>query len=248
MPLSFSFKAAGGASTGWRDAAQQHASAYAAQSETRIARVHTAAMRTVIAGYKAELQADVAAGGFYNAARLAKTWRGVVYPSSTASMEPAGLIWTKAGAIIDAFTYGETIVAHNARFLAIPTGPAKAIVRRLNADVARGAGRDAGGRFQRQASYVERVAQELGVKLEVHVDPRTGRGVIVAPGVRLKGSLFRRAGKTVRQAASGDTVLFLLVRQATLKRRIRGRELLAEFGQRFPADIAAAIAAEIDRS
>lgn len=41
--------------------------------------------------------------------RLAKTWRGEVYPKGGTSLGPAGFVWSKAPAIVDAFSRGVTI-------------------------------------------------------------------------------------------------------------------------------------------
>lgn len=57
--------------------------------------------------------------------RLARTVRSRVYPQGQDSVDAAGLVWTKAPRIIDAYARGATIVARNgAKFLAIPTAAA----------------------------------------------------------------------------------------------------------------------------
>lgn len=212
-------------------------------AEGAIAESNTAGLRRVIGGYKAQLQDDVARSGMVNAARLAKIWRGVVYPQSGASLSPAGYVKAGSGPVgsasrqsaallVDAFELGVTIRARGSRFLAIPVGPAKAIVRRLN--LARNRTRDSSGRFSDEAGMVQRVAQALGLpKLEARIDVGLKAGILFAPGINLNDR-----NRRLRRPA--DTILFILVPQATLRKRFRGRALLAELQQAFPADFGAA--------
>ena len=237
MAIGLTFESDGTASTfsgSLRAAVQRQAKT----AEGVIAEANTAAMRSVVRGYTDQLQADIAGSGMTNAARLAKTWQGRAYPDpGRASLSPGGYVFNRAELIVDAFTLGVTITAAGGRFLAIPVGPAKAIVRRLNLAANR---TRVDGRFADEAGTVQRVAQALSVpKLELRIDRRLGAGVLVAPGHNLND----RARRFKRTA---DTVLFILVKQATLKRRMRGRELLAELEARFPADFAAAAQVELD--
>lgn len=201
-----------------------------------LAEVYTDAMRALMEHYKEVLRADVVAGGFYNALKLSKTWRATTYPArGKPSINPAGWIATKAVDIIEAFTLGVTITAPAGHFLAIPVGPAKEIVRRFQRDVARspidgGLGRSAAGKYAELGSHVQQVAAALGVeKLDLRLNPQTGRGVLVAGGRSLtKGGKDRSSGP--------ETVLFILVRQATLKKRMQGLALLADLQRSFPED------------
>jgi hypothetical protein len=203
----------------------------------QIAAVHTGAIQDIVKKDVGLLRADIQAGGFVNAVRLSKTWQGRSYPSrGKVSMEPAGYISTNAATIIDAFTLGLTIHAHDAQYLAVPEGPAKAVVRRLNQ--ASNRSRTASGQFADEAGTVQRVAAALGVdRLEARIDKATGRGVLVAAGRRLT-----RTGRGTKTRGD-DTVLFVLVRQATLKTRIQGRALLANLQARAPGDLDDAIVA-----
>jgi hypothetical protein len=217
-----------GASGGLAEAMKRELARRAAEAEAEIGRANTAAARVVMRQYLQELREDIASGGFVNAQRLSKTWRGKVYPDHKDAIAPALFALNKAAEIIAAFELGMTIRARSRRYLAIPVGPAVAIVRRLNRPANRS--RDASGRFIDEADKVMRVAAALGVDhLEAHFN-RTGHGVLVAPGQHLT-----RTGRVSRRSGP-DTVLFILLPQATLHRRIRGRALLANFDRRFGTD------------
>lgn len=204
----------------------------------RVARAYTGAMKSVADKGKAELRADIAAGGFYRAGSFAKTWHVQVQPGQDV-MDPAAFFWNKAGVLLDAFSDGVTIHVKNRDFLAIPQGPAKAIVRRLNQ--AGNRSRSGFGRFAREENPVARVEAELGVKLVAVVNQATGRGVLVAAtAVKLTPG-----GRKAKRQTGANTVLFALVRQATLKKRIKGRALLAEIKGRFPSEIVGEIASKL---
>lgn len=206
----------------------------AAEAKAEIATANTAAARTVLKTYLDELREDIASGGFLNAQRLSKTWRGKVYPDHKDAIAPALFAMNKAAEIVTAFELGLTIRANRRRLLAIPVGPAVAIVRRLNRPANRS--RDPSGRFIDEGDKVARVAAALGVPHLVAHFNKAGRGVLVAPGQRLT-----RTGR-VSKLSGPDTVLFILLPQATVRRRIRGRALLASFDQRFGADFEDALA------
>ena len=237
MPFRSTLSVDGG-SGDFPSSAAQGFDVAAKNAETRIAIAHTAAIRVLMKQDVAKLRADVAGGGFYNGVKLSRTWQGRVYPTGKPSAEAAGYIVNRAATIIDAFALGVTITVVNAKYLAIPEGPAKAIVRRLNQ--AQNRTRDAFGRFDEESGTVMRVARALGVaKLEARIDKGTGRGVLVAVGK----SITRTGKMSAAKGARPDTVLFALVRAATLKQRIRGRALLAELQASAPADFDAALLA-----
>lgn len=201
------------------------------------------AMNRVVEAGKGRLRADVIAGGFHNAGALSKTWRGNVYPSSKNSLEVAGWLYTRAGLIIDAFETATVIkVRGNAQFLAIPQGPAKAIVRRLQAQKKKGLrGRNSWGRFEKDDSYVEQVATALGVDLVPVIAPDRQTGVLIA-----KTQLtLTPTGKAAKNQNRSATVLFALTKTATLRKRVRGRALLEEIASHFPGDFAQALAGEL---
>ena len=198
------------------------------------------AMNQVVETGKGRLRADIVAGGFHKGQALSKTWRGSTYPRSKDSLEVAGWLTTKIGLLIDVFDTGTVIrVAGNQQFLAIPLGPAKAIVRRLHRQRMRGlTGRNAWGRFEKAGGYTEQVAQMLGVDLQPIIAPDRQSGVLVAANELTLTS----TGKAAKNQARAATPLFALVKIATLKKRIQGRALLQEIERGFPADFARALA------
>ena len=184
-----------------------------AKEEKRLATAATKAASDVLKAYLGELRADVRGTGFHNASALANTWRGRVYPSGGVSVSPAVYIWNRAAEIVDAFSMGLTITAGGGRYFAIPVGPAVAIVGSLPRS------RDVAGRFANESAKVDRVAQALGVALHYVPDRRGG------------GTLQDRKG----------TVLFVLVRSFTPPKRMRGRQLLQSFNERFAGDFERAL-------
>lgn len=201
------------------------------------------AMNRVVEAGKGRLRADIVAGGFHNAVALSKTWRGNTYPSAKNSLEVAGWIYTRASLIIDAFSMSTVIkVSGNAQFLAIPQGPAKAIVRRLQQQKKKGLiGRNAWGKFEKDDSYVDQVASALGVDLIPIIAPDRQSGVLIAAD----GKTLTPTGRDARNQNRAATVLFTLSKTATLKKRIKGRALLDEIRSHFPSDFAQALAGEL---
>ena len=200
------------------------------------------AMSRVVEAGKGRLRQDIIDGGFHNARALANTWRGNAYPRDKNSLDVAGWIWTRAGLLISAFEEGTVIkVAGNAQFLAIPLGPAKAIIRRLQKQKRKGLiGRDAWGRFSKDDSYVEQVASALGVDLQPIIAPDRQTGVLVAADRR---TLTKTGLDSKNQRKA--TPLFALAKTATLRRRIRGQALLTEILNNFPDDFVHALMGEL---
>lgn len=201
------------------------------------------AMNRVVEAGKGRLRADIIDGGFHNARMLASTWQGRTYPRDRNSLDVAGWLYTRAKKLIEVFETATTIkVAGNAQFLAIPLGPAKAIVRRLQQQKKKGLiGRDSFGRFTRDDSYVEQVARALGVDLVPIIAPDRLTGVLVAAN-NLTLTPTGRAAKGQQKAA---TPLFALAKTATLKKRIKGKALLDEILSNFPNDFVHALAGEM---
>lgn len=208
------------------------------------------AMDHVVQAGKGRLRADVVAGGFHQGLALSKTWRGQTYPRAKNSLDVAGFFHTKAGVLIDAFEMGVTIrVGSGAKFLAVPTAPAKAIIRRLRKAKMRGpreggTGRDAFGRYTKDDSYVEQVAAALNVDL-VPILARDGSGGVL---VAANDVTLTRTGREARNQARRATPLFVLTKTATLRRRIKGRAILGEIQRNFPGDFAQALAGELPAS
>jgi len=211
-----------------------------------LAQAYTRAMdRGVTKPGKAKLRADIIQGGFENAVKLSKTWRATTYPKSAkGSLEPTAYFVNRAQVIIDAFEQGATIRPNGASFLAIPVGEAKAIVRKLNRQVAGGKdgfGRNFFGRFTQLGNPVERVAAALGVTLVAIVAPDGKTGVLVADN----GLRVTKTGRISKRQTGEATVLFVLVREAHLSKRIQGRAVLDEMLRNFEGGFAAALMQEL---
>lgn len=203
------------------------------------------AMDRVVQAGKGRLRADIVAGGFHQGAALSKTWRAYAYPRAKNSLDVAGYFFTKAGTIIDAFEMGVTIRANGKTFLAVPTAPAKAIIRRRWNSVKRGeTGRDAFGRIEKQDDYVAQVAAVLNTELIAIYSPDGSGGVLVAAN----DVTLTRTGREAKNQARRATPLFVLTKTATLRRRIKGRAILEEIQRNFPGDFAQALAGELPPS
>ena len=143
-----------------------------------LATAYPRAMKTgVVEPGKKALRASIEATGFYRAGSLAKTWRAYAYPGNGESLDPAGMFVSRAGLIVDAFEGGVTIRGRNAKYIAVPQGPAKAIVHRLN----QAGNRTRDGRFfGKEDGTVDRVAKALGTDLVPIMNRDGTQGVLVA--------------------------------------------------------------------
>jgi hypothetical protein len=81
------------------------------------ARAVTRSIKAETDALKLELRGQVTGAGL--GARLANTWRGKVYPEGRESLGSAGIVWTKAPSIIDAFERG-ALIRGRTGWLAIP--------------------------------------------------------------------------------------------------------------------------------
>jgi hypothetical protein len=155
-------------------------------------------VRQATDGLKNELRGQVTGAGLGE--RLAKSWRGELYPKGGMSINAAGFVYTKAQQIIGAFAYGVTIRSKQGRFLAIPT---PYVTRRQNKKIT-------------PADFAE-----AGIQLR-YVPPQGNRrvGLLVADDFRVtsKGKA-RVASDRAKKTGRGLTtvVMFILVPQAALK-------------------------------
>ncbi len=198
-------------------------------TEGDIARSVTAAMRQATEGLKSDLRADVVDAGLGQ--RLANTWRGKTFPESGASIEAAAFVWSKAPNIVDAFDRGVTIRSRHGFWLAIPTPAAGATG--LAATGARR--RITPGGFERRT----------GMRLRFVY--RRGRpSLLVADNARLSKSGLARpnTGRTrggavyTRLAGRSTVVVFILVPQVTLRKRLNVEDAAVRWAERVPALIA----------
>jgi hypothetical protein len=234
----FNLKVDGALATDLALATQERVMDHSEAGIRQMSRSHSLAMGAVVKRYTGRLQDDVAASGVTNARRLSKTWRGMKMPRNKDTMEPAGWFWNKAGTIIDVLTNGAEITVRNRKFLAIPVGPAKTIIRRYLRRVANSSrdsmvGRDIDGRYEGLGGAVAIVARDLGVP-ELEMRPDAKGFVLVAPGRSLT-----RTGRA-RRRSEGDTVLFVLRRRARVRGgRMRGEGLIPELRKTFELDFVA---------
>lgn len=190
-----------------------------AGTEGAIARSVTAAMRQVTEGLKSDLRADVIDSGLGQ--RLANTWRGKTFPESGASIAAAAFVWSKAPSIVDAFDRGITIRSRHGFWLAIPT-PAAGKTG-LNPTGARK--RITPGGWERRT----------GMRLRF-VYRRGQPSLLVADEARMtkRGLAVKSRGKTGRVTA----VIFSLVPQVTLRKRLDVAAAASRWAARVPALIA----------
>ena len=143
--------------------------------------------------------------------RLAKTWRGKVYPGARVeTFEPAGVIWSKAPHIVRAFSEGRPIRSKaSGGWLAIPTDLAPPTRKR-------------GARRKRMS--MEDFLEEFGMdSLRVFAPPGRGRRVLYAvadKGFR-RGRGKRGGGRTTRvkgKIKAEPLLMYVLVKQVRLRR------------------------------
>ncbi|OYD82500.1 DUF6441 family protein [Azospirillum brasilense] len=169
-----------------------------------------AAVRSVSEQLQAELRAQVRSAGL--GVGLEKAWRLDLYPKSgRKTLRPAGLIYSKATRLHDAFDAGESVRAKGGKWLAIPLEAAKqaGLDRRKPRP---GATRT--GPVPAKWSNVEAAEKRFGPLRFVPIGGG-GRALLVADG-KARGDTLARGGA----GRATSIPLFLLVRQT------RGRKLL----------------------
>lgn len=172
-----------------------------AETEKDIERAVTSGMRDAADGLKQDLRDDVVAAGLGE--RLARTWRGKTFPEAGESLEAAAYVWSKAPKIIDAFDRGVTIRSRDGFWLAIPTAAAGP----------RGIG--ASGRSAR----ITPGGWERRTGLRLRFVYRRGQpSLLVADGARLNSK--GRAAANRRKTGQASVIVFILVPQVTLKKRL----------------------------
>jgi hypothetical protein len=188
-------------------------------TEQAIETAVTAGIRDATTGLKDALRQDVVAAGLGQ--RLSRTWRGRTYPETGASMEAAAFIWSKAPKIVDAFDRGVVIRSKSGFWLAIPTAAAGP---RGISSTGRAARITPGGWERR-----------TGMRLRfVH---RRGRPLLlVADNARIntKG----RAVLNRRKSGQATAVIFLLVPQVSLRKRLDIDSAARNWAGRVPSLIA----------
>ncbi|MTW18348.1 hypothetical protein GJ689_19280 [Rhodoplanes serenus] len=167
----------------------------------------------------AALRADVVGAGLGE--RLARTWRGRTYPEHGTSMEAAAFVWSKASKLVDAFDRGVTIRSRDGFWLAIPTSAAGA----------RGIG-SGGRRVRITPGGWER---RTGMRLRF-VYRRRGPSLLVADNARLNKRGL--AAPNRRKSGQATVVVFLLVPQVRLRKRLNVDAIAQRQAERVPSLIA----------
>jgi phage major head subunit gpT-like protein len=205
--------------------------------EKSLARISSRAIRQSGARLRARLQVDTTTA---LGPKVANAWRFAAYPPVGDSARAAGLVYTRAPNIIDAFNRGAEIrPSHGQKYLAIPT----ANVRKQ------------GGQKDNPRSF-----EEAGIKLRF-VPARGGRPALLvsdedfrstARGVTFR-NLSKRTGKRIGRAVF--TVFFILVPMVRMRKLLdldrRAREaetdLVSQWGQAAQAlDYSAPAAPALD--
>lgn len=170
-------------------------------------------------GLKTELRTQVTSAGL--GPRLARTWRGQVYPKGEDSIRAAGLVWSKAPGIIRIYEDGATIRSKSGFFLAIPTAAA---------------GRYGdGGRKITPGGWERRTGQRLRF-----VYRRRGPSLLVADGMRARtgkrGGFSRASASALRTGRGLVTVpMFILVPQVTVRKRLEVAGAAERWVSRLPS-------------
>ena len=153
--------------------------------------------------------------------RLARTWRGKVFPEAGESVEAAAYVWSKAPKLIDAFDRGVTIRSARGFWLAIPTSAAGARGRGPNGR----ASRITPGGWERRT----------GMRLRF-VYRKRGPSLLVADAARLNTRGLAAANR--RKTGYSTVVVFLLVPQVMLKKRLNIDAIARRQAARVPTLIA----------
>ena len=192
--------------------------------ETEIGRAEiavTAAVREATTGLKNRMRAQVTATGL--GTRLARTWRGDLYPQRGRSLHAAGEVYTKAEKILSGFEEGTVIRSKDGFWLAIPTP-------------------NAPKRVMGQKVTPGNLERARGIRLQF-VYRKHGPSLLVANQMRASYSRktgeirgFRKASQRARDTGRGLTsvVMFWLVPQVKMPKRIRFDSEAAKWHRKLP--------------
>lgn len=215
------------------------------QYETdRVKSAATRALKDVVDEVKESLRAQTRAAGFSD--RLAMTWQSQVYPKDRDSLGAAGIVYSKAPEIIEAFETGATIKGRNSRYLAIPLPPAREARRATERTLASGKTKRVNERFS-PSNWDEARFGPL------RLVPRGNKpALLVADGLRARKSgksggftkaRARKETKTRGSFTSLDGItsvpMFVLVRAVKMQKRLDVESAMRPAVRRLPAAIAA---------
>lgn len=190
-----------------------------AGTEKAIERAVTSGMHDAADALKGELREQIVSAGLGD--RLARTWRGKVFPETGDSMEAAAFVWSRAPKLIDAFDRGVTIRSARGLFLAIPTPAAGAV------------GRGATGKRER----ITPAGWERRTGMKLRFVYRRGRpSLLVADSARVTSRGL--AARNRRKSGDATVVVFILVPQVSLRKRLDVESPAKKQAARVPGFIA----------
>jgi hypothetical protein len=186
-----------------------------------ISKAVTAGVKEAGRGIKGDLRKQVVSAGL--GMRLSRTWRERTYPNK--GHDAASLVWSKAPQIIRTFDEGAVIKSKSGLWLAIPTPSAPK--------------RGVGGKRINPSNFPEhrygplrfvyrRGRPSLLVVDGVRINARTGR-----VGRRAKGGAFTKTGR-MKQGMT-TVVMFIMVPQVRLKKRLDVKREAERWSRRLPA-------------
>lgn len=189
------------------------------EEEKNLARAVTDAVREIETGLKEELRQQVRGSGLGE--KLAKAWQSKTYPRGKDSLNAAAFVYSKAPVIHRAFNESTIIKSKDGWFLAIPTAAAP---------------KTAGGKRITPSLYEKFIGR-------LRLIYRRGRpSLLVADNQRARTG--KRGGFTKasdRAIATGrgvvTVVMFILVPQVSLRRRLNFESASNNWQSRLPAAV-----------
>ncbi|WP_427452179.1 DUF6441 family protein [Litorimonas sp. WD9-15] len=188
---------------------------------------------------KTDLRQDIQRAGFSR--RVATTLRDSQFPKRGLSFEPAALVFSKIPHILSSFADGATIRpnAMQALTIPIPGGPAENL------------------RQKKGESIIDAFERRFGADNLVPITTKSGKKMLVARMRATRSGRFTRlreskATKTMGPRTRLDGMVtvpvFALVKQATIKQRLKTRQIMAKAGRRHPARLAFGLREHLEQS
>ncbi len=182
-------------------------------------RAVTTAVRLAGQGVKAGWRAQIASAGLGE--RLGRTIRDQYYPKGgKRSISAAAVVYSRASKVIGAFDEGALIRSKTGFWLAIPTPEAGARGISLNG--------------KRQRITPGGWERRTGVRLRFVYRPR-GPSLLVADKVRVGKSGIARQSRSKTGRGATTTIIFWLVPQVKLRKRLDLDAVTREWRERLPA-------------
>ena len=182
-------------------------------------RAVTAGVQAATNGLKSDLRGQIVAAGL--GPRLARTWRGEIYPKGQPSIGAAGLVWSKAPGIVRIYEDGATIRSTRGLYLAIPTPAA-------------GKYGDGGAKIT-PGGWERRTGQRLRF-----IYRRGAASLLVADNMRARSGKrggFAKASAAALRTGRGlaSVPIFILVPQVTFRKRLDVSGAAAKWIKALPA-------------